>query len=72
MYIPKALQKENSFVDVKLPANKMYFTRIGNFTPPADCFSGDEPVIMNQSKIQQIEDYKKFAEAEIEKESKSD
>lgn len=67
MYIPKELQKENKFVDVKLPANKMYFTRLGNFTPSADSFSGDEPVIMNQDKIQQIEDYKKFAESEMNK-----
>lgn len=67
MYIPKELQKENKFVDVKLPANKTYFARIGNFTPGAESFSGDQPVIMNQDKIQQIEDYKKFAESEIAK-----
>lgn len=65
MYIPKALQKENKFVDVKIPANKTYFARIGNFTPSADAYSGDEPVIMNQDKIQQIEDYKKFAESQV-------
>ena len=65
MYIPNKL-KLNKFVDVNIPANKSYFARLGEVKPLPDSFTGDEIAIMNQDKIQQIEDYQKYAESQNE------
>ena len=65
MYVPAKL-KLNKFIDVNIPSNKSYFSRLGEVKPLPDSFTGDEIAIMNQDKIQQIEDYQKYAESQNE------
>lgn len=61
MYIPEKMQV-NKFQDVAIPANKMYFARLGESVPPSQQFTGDEVAPINQSKIDQIEAYERYAE----------
>lgn len=70
MYIPDEMKKENKFLDVAIPSNKQYFSRIGEVTSPSTQFTGDELAKMNQDKISQIEDYAEYARMMAEKESK--
>lgn len=62
MFVPDALKKVNAFVDVKIPDNRTLFARLGEVKVTSDNFTGDDVAIMNQDKIQQIEDFKKYAE----------
>lgn len=62
MYIPEDLKKENRFLDVAIPTTKQLFVRIGESAPLPSSFTGDEVAVMNQDKIQQIEDYQSYAE----------
>ena len=64
MYIPKELRKENAFLDVAIPSNKSYFTKIGLTSVPDSAYSGDDFVEPYQDKIQQIEDFKAYVESE--------
>lgn len=76
MYIPESLKKENKFVDVAIPTNKMLFSRIGEIQPDQRLYSGDDPVPLNQSKSDLLDDFDKYAEAmakeEMSKQSKND
>lgn len=62
MYIPEEMKKENRFLDVAIPTTKQLFARIGESAPLPSSFTGDEVALMNQDKIQQIEDYQSYAE----------
>lgn len=62
MYIPEEMKKVNRFVDVAIPENKMFFQRLGEVKVDPANFTGDEPAPMNQSKIDQIEAYSRYAE----------
>lgn len=62
MYIPEEMKKENKFIDVAIPSNRSYFSRLGEVTALSTQFTGDEVAKMNQDKISQIEDYAKYAE----------
>lgn len=66
MYIPEKMQV-NKFQDVAIPANKLYFARLGQTDVPTSQFTGDEVAPMNQSKIDQIEAYRLYAEEEAKK-----
>lgn len=70
MYIPEEMKKANKFIDVAIPSNKSYFSRLGEITIPSTQFTGDEVARINQDKISQIEDFVQYAEAMAE-ESKS-
>lgn len=76
MYIPEDMQKVNKFVDVAIPSNRSYFSRIGEVTAPSTQFTGDELARMNQDKIAQIseamQDYVKYVESQNKKENESD
>lgn len=69
MYIPKELRKENAFLDVAIPSNKSYFSKIGLTSVPDSAYSGDDEVPIYQDKIEQIEAFKAYAESENAKES---
>lgn len=75
MYIPDDMQKVNKFVDVAIPSNRSYFSRIGEVTAPSTQFTGDELARMNQDKIAQIseamQDYEKYVESQNNKENES-
>lgn len=58
------MQKVNKFVDVAIPTNKSYFSRLGEVTQPSTQFTGDELAKMNQDKIAQINDYLDWAESQ--------
>lgn len=76
MYIPEALTKENKFVDVAIPTNKMLFSRIGEVQADQRLYSGEDEVPLNLSKSDQLDDFDKYAEAmakeEMSKHSKSE
>lgn len=76
MFIPEDMQKVNKFIDVAIPSNRSYFSRIGEVTQPSTQFTGDELARMNQDKIAQIteamEDYEKYVESQKSKENESD
>lgn len=76
MYIPEDMQKVNKFVDVAIPSNRSYFSRIGEVTAPSTQFTGDELARMNQDKIAQIteamEDYQKYVESQNSKDNEPD
>lgn len=69
MYIPLNFCKENAFIDVAIPSNKSFFSRLGEVVPSKGLYSPDDVVRINQDKIQQIEDYQKFVESEIAKDN---
>lgn len=69
MYIPKALRKENCFVDVAIPSNASLMSRIGLTSVPDSAYSGDDEVPIYQDKIDQIEAFKAYAESENAKDS---
>lgn len=60
MYIPEEM-KFNRFVDVKLPKNHDYFARLGQFQPSPSMYTGDDPAIMEQNKVDSIQDYLDYA-----------
>lgn len=62
MYIPEEMKKANKFIDVAIPSNEQYFSRLGEITQPSTQFTGEEVARLNQDKISQIEDYAKYAE----------
>ena len=68
MYVPEAMQL-NRFVDVAIPSKKMMFSRLGEQKPLPEMYTGDEPAIMNQDKVSQMEMYDKYA-SEMSKEGK--
>lgn len=59
MYVCEKL-KLNKFRDVKIPANKDYFQRLGLTTTPTGEYSGDDSAPMPQTKIQSIEDIEAY------------
>lgn len=67
MYIPEEMKKENKFIDVAIPSNKSFFARLGESAPLPSQYTGDEPAIMNQDKIAQIDDYLAYAKMMSEK-----
>lgn len=72
MYIPEEMKKVNKFVDVAIPTNRSYFSRIGEVQIPSSQFTGDEVARVNQDKIDQIVDYAEYAEKMAEEQSKTE
>ena len=68
MYIPDDM-KVNKFVDVAIPSNRAYFSRLGEVTQPSTQFTGEELAKMNQDKVSQIVDYLEYAESKSNDES---
>lgn len=62
MFIPDEMKKANDFIDVAIPSNKSYFSRLGEVTVPSTQFTGDQVAQMNQDKISEIEAYAEYAE----------
>lgn len=69
MFIPDELKKPNQFIDVAIPSNESYFTRIGEVSPTSNQYTGDEVASMSSDKIDQIAAYEAYAE-QMSKESK--
>lgn len=69
MWIPDEL-KVNKFEDVKIPSNKAYFSRFGDSAPLANQYTGDEVAPIGQSKVDQIIDYKNYADTMADLDSK--
>ena len=63
MFIPEDLKKPNKFLDVAIPSNRSYFSRLGEVTQMSTQFTGDEVAKMNQDKISQITDYQDYVES---------
>lgn len=62
MFIPDEMKNINQFMDVAIPSNKSYFSRIGEIQLPASQFTGEEVAAPNLDKISQMErDYEAFA-----------
>ena len=57
------MKKANKFVDVAIPSNRNYFSRLGEVTQPSTQFTGEEVARMNQDKISQIQDYQDYVES---------
>lgn len=70
MYIPEEIKKVNKFIDVAIPSNKSYFSRLGEITVPSTQYTGEQVAQMNQDKISEIEAYAEYAE-QMAEESKS-
>lgn len=68
MYIPEEMQKVNKFIDVAIPSNRSYFSRLGEVTQPSTQYTGEELAKLNQDKISQIVDYAEYAAAKAEDE----
>lgn len=62
MFIPEEMKKANKFIDVAIPSNRSYFSRLGEVTSPSTQFTGEEVARMNQDKVTQIEDYAQYVE----------
>lgn len=56
------MKKANKFVDVAIPSNRSYFSRLGEVTIPSSQYTGDEVAQMNLDKISEIEAYAAYAE----------
>lgn len=63
MYIPDEMKKANKFIDVAIPSNESYFSRLGEITQPSTQFTGQEIAKLNLDKVSQIEDYARYAES---------
>lgn len=63
MWIPDEMQKVNKFVDVAIPSNRSYFSRLGEVTTLSTQYTGEQLAKINQDKIAQIEDYRQYAES---------
>lgn len=61
MYIPEEMKKANKFIDVAIPSNKSYFSRLGEVTAPSTQYTGEQIAQMNQDKISEIEAYAEYA-----------
>lgn len=72
MYIPDALKKFNDFIDVAIPSNKSYFSRLGEVKIPSTQYTGEEVAQMNQDKISEIEAYAEYAEKMSEESKESE
>lgn len=72
MYIPEEIKKVNKFVDVAIPSNRSYFSRLGEVTLPSSQYTGDEVAQMNQDKISEIEAYAEYAEKMSEESKESE
>lgn len=72
MYIPEDMKKANKFIDVSIPSNRSYFSRLGEVTQPSTQFTGEEVARMNQDKISQILDYQDYVESLNMSENESD
>lgn len=68
MYIPEKM-KVNKFVDVAIPSNKSFFSRLGEVKVDPSSYTGDEVAPEMMSKTQSIEDYRQYAEEMSKKES---
>lgn len=56
------MQKVNKFVDVAIPSNRSYFSRLGEVTALSTQYTGEQMAKINQDKIAQIVDYQDYAE----------
>ena len=63
MYIPEEMKKVNKFIDVAIPSNRSYFSRLGEVTQPSTQFTGEEVARMNQDKVSQIIDYQEYVDS---------
>lgn len=64
MYIPEEMKKANKFIDVAIPSNRSYFSRLGEVTQPSTQFTGEEVARLNQDKISQIQDYLDYVQSQ--------
>lgn len=71
MYIPDELKKANKFIDVAIPSNQSYFSRLGEVKVPSTQYTGEEVAQMNQDKISEIEAYAEYAEKLAEESNQS-
>lgn len=62
MYIPEEMKKANEFIDVAIPSNRSYFSRLGEVKLPSTQYTGEEVAQMCQDKISEIEAYAEYAE----------
>ena len=62
MYVPEEL-KVNKAVDVHLPSNEVYFGRFGEASVGDHLYTGDEVARMEQNKTEELEAYRRYAEA---------
>lgn len=72
MYIPEEMKKVNKFIDVAIPSNKSYFSRLGEVTTPSTQFTGEEVARINQDKISQIQDYLDYVQSQSENYDKNE
>lgn len=72
MYIPEEMKKVNKFIDVAIPSNKSYFSRLGEVTAPSTQFTGEEVARINQDKISQIQDYLDYVQSQSENYDKNE
>lgn len=72
MYIPEEMKKVNKFIDVAIPSNKSYFSRLGEVTAPSTQFTGEEVARMNQDKISQIQDYLDYVQSKSDEYNKNE
>lgn len=60
MFVPEKL-KLNKFQIVRIPSPKEYFSRVGNQPIGTNnMYTGDDPAIMNQRKVDSIIDMEEF------------
>lgn len=68
MYIPIELQKENRFQDVAIPANSVYFGRLGEVSPKSLLYSGDDLADPNITLDDQVQMFEQYCEEQSNKE----
>lgn len=68
MFIPEKL-KLNKFRDCAIPSNRDYFVRFGFQAPPAGSFTGEVVAPYPMNKVEEIEDFEKYAEMKAKEES---
>lgn len=67
--------KLNKFRPMAIPSPRVLFARYGFITSPGQQYTGDEPALLPQNKVDQLQDFQKYANMrakEMEPESDSD
>ena len=60
MYIPEAM-KVNKMQHVHLPSNESYFSRVGSSFPGQQLYTGDEGAPIEQNKVDELDQYQRYA-----------
>ena len=69
MYCPKPNEmKINAYKCVDIPRNRDYMVRIGEKATPSNFYTGDTEVKREQNKLDDIETYRRYAEAKAKEE----